>query len=71
MSVGTWSGGGSGYAIKADDILVRSPAQYGSSGQLLSSAFDGGVGVNWQNITWNVVAGGATGCKPDFKYSSG
>jgi uncharacterized repeat protein (TIGR01451 family) len=63
VSVGTWSGGGSGYAIKADDILVRSPAQYGSSGQLLSSAFDGGVGVNWQNITWNVVAGGATGVR--------
>jgi uncharacterized repeat protein (TIGR01451 family) len=63
VSVDTWSRGGGTYAIRADDIVVRSPAEYGSSGTLLSSAFDGGVGVQWQNIAWNAAAGGSTGVR--------
>jgi uncharacterized repeat protein (TIGR01451 family) len=63
VSVDTWSAGGGAYAIRADDIVVRSPAEYGDSGTLLSSAFDGGVGVQWQNIAWNSAAGGSTGVR--------
>jgi uncharacterized repeat protein (TIGR01451 family) len=63
VSVDAWSNGGGAFAIKADDVAVRSPALYGSSGRLLSSAFDGGVGVQWQNIAWNAAAGGGAGLR--------
>ena len=48
------------YAMSADDIVVRSRGSYGSSGTLLSSAFDGGVGVQWHTIAWDSAAGGST-----------
>lgn len=60
LSVDTWGSSGA-YRIAADDIVVRSPAEYGGRGALLSSAFDGGVGVRWQNIAWNAAAGGSAG----------
>jgi len=65
VSVDTWvaSGYSGPYAIAADDIVVRTPAQYGASGTLLSSAFDGGVGVEWQTVSWNAAAGGDTGVR--------
>jgi len=58
VSVDTW--GGSTVAIAADDIVVSSPAEYGESGTLTSSAFDGGKGVQWQDISWQAAAGGST-----------
>ena len=51
------------YVMGVDDIVVRSPAQYGTSGALLSSAFDGGVGAQWQTISWDAAAGGATSAR--------
>jgi hypothetical protein len=48
------------YVMSADDIVVRLRGSYGSNGTLLSSAFDGGVGVQWQSIAWDAEAGGST-----------
>ena len=59
VSIDMWTSTTS-YVMSADDVFVRTPAQYGSSGTLLSSAFDGGVGVSWQNISWDAAAGGTT-----------
>jgi hypothetical protein len=62
ISFDTWtSSGATPYAMAADDVEVRSPAEYGTAGTLLSSAFDGGVGVEWLNISWEAAAGGTTG----------
>lgn len=43
---------GGAYLIAADDVLVTGPAEYASSGVLTSSAFDGGVGAEWYNVSW-------------------
>ncbi len=51
------------YVIAADDIIVRSPTEYGSVGTLLSSAFDGGVGVQWEDISWNAAVSSGTGVR--------
>jgi hypothetical protein len=48
------------YVMSADDIIVRSLPQYGNSGTLLSSAFDGGTGVEWKNISWDAAGNGNT-----------
>ncbi|HMB02821.1 MAG TPA: hypothetical protein VKP69_03665, partial [Isosphaeraceae bacterium] len=48
------------YAMSADDIVVRLRGAYVSRGTLLSSAFDGGVGVQWHTIAWDSAAGGST-----------
>jgi plastocyanin len=63
VSIDGWSSGSGAYTIAADDIFVRTPAEYGSSGTLRSSAFDGGVGVAWQQIAWNAAAGDDTGTR--------
>ena len=65
VSVDTWTPSpySGSYAISADDIVVRSLAQYNSSGTLLSSAYDGGVGVQWQTIAWDAAAGGVTNAR--------
>ena len=51
MDKSTW------YAGAYDNVVVRSAVQYGSSGTLLSSAFDGGDGVQWQTVSWDAVVG--------------
>ena len=51
---------GGAYLIAADDVEVRGPAQYETSGVLTSSAFDGGVGAAWHTLTWEAAAPGST-----------
>ena len=48
------------YTITVDDISVVAPDAYGSSGPLLSSAYDGGEGVQWQTLSWDATAGPGT-----------
>ncbi len=51
---------GGAYLIAADDVVVSGPAQYAASGVLTSSAFDGGVGAEWYNISWNAAIPAST-----------
>ena len=61
ISLHTWIGTSTpSYAGAFDNVVVRSPAQYGSSGTLLSSAFDGGSGVQWQTVSWDAGVGGGS-----------
>jgi uncharacterized protein YdgA (DUF945 family) len=46
--------------ITVDDIYVVTLPGYESSGVLLSSAFDGWEGVQWQSVSWDAAAGGST-----------
>ena len=48
------------YTIIVDDISVATPSAFGSSGTLLSSAYDGGDGVQWQTLSWDATAGPGT-----------
>ncbi len=48
------------YTITVDDISVITLPAYGSSGVLLSSAYDGGDGAQWQAVSWDATAGGGT-----------
>ena len=54
-----WWTGSLLYTIAVDNISVTT-LPYGSSGLLSSSAFDGGVGVQWQTVSWDAAAGGST-----------
>ena len=54
-----WWTGSLPYTIAVDNISVTT-LPYGSSGVLSSSAFDGGVGVQWQTVSWDAAAGGST-----------
>jgi hypothetical protein len=60
ISVHTYMDKSTWYAGAFDNVVVRSSAQYGSSGTLLSSAFDGGSGVQWQTVSWDAGAGGSS-----------
>jgi hypothetical protein len=59
VSVDLWTQS-SLYVMSADDIVVQLQGSYVSNGTLLSSAFDGGVGVQLQTIAWDEEAGGST-----------
>jgi len=48
------------FDMLADDILVTPLPSYVSSGELESSAFDGGSGVQWQAISWDATTGADT-----------
>ena len=48
------------YLMAIDDVEVRSPAQYESSGVLTSSAFDGGEGVNWYTLAYDASVPAST-----------
>jgi hypothetical protein len=48
------------YTITVDDVSVVTLPGYGSSGVLLSSAFDGGEDMQWQTLSWDATAGGST-----------
>jgi hypothetical protein len=48
------------YTIVVDNISVVTLPTYGSSGVLLSSAYGGGDGVQWQTVSWDATAGGST-----------
>ncbi|MBN1873600.1 MAG: tandem-95 repeat protein [Anaerolineae bacterium] len=65
ISADMWTAAGytGAYGIQVDDVVIRTPGEYGSAGTLLSSAFDGGRGVEWQNIAWSAAAGGSTGVR--------
>ena len=48
------------YTITIDDISVAAPTAYGNSGVLVSSAFDGGEGVQWQTLSWDATTSDST-----------
>ncbi|MBN1488181.1 MAG: hypothetical protein JW981_11115, partial [Anaerolineae bacterium] len=50
ITVDAYQGGA--YAIRADDVIVSTPLGYVDQGVLRSSAFDGGLGVQWQRLSW-------------------
>jgi hypothetical protein len=58
ISLDTWS---ATQPVNWDDVVVRTPTGYGSQGQLVSSAFDGGAGVDWRSIAWDATTPTATG----------
>ena len=48
------------YTLSVDAISVAALTAHNSSGVLLSSAFDGGDGVQWQDLSWDAAAGAGT-----------
>jgi 3-keto-disaccharide hydrolase len=57
ISLDTWS---ATQPVIWDDVVVRTPSAYASQGQLVSSAFDGGIDVDWRSIAWDASMGPAT-----------
>ena len=55
-----WWTGSLPYTISVENISVTPLPSYNSNGVLQSSAFDGGNGVQWQNVAWDAIAGGST-----------
>ena len=45
------------YTITVDNVFVDAIGTETTSGVLLSSAFDGGDGVQWQTVSWDVTGG--------------
>ena len=62
VSLFTWTppGYSASYGAAFDDLVVRTPTEYSCCGTLLSSAFDGGAGVDWQAISLDAATGGST-----------
>ena len=48
------------YVIAADDVEVIGPSQFEGGGTLTSSAFDGGVGAKYYNISWDASVPAST-----------
>ncbi len=48
------------YLMAVDDVAVSGPSLYQASGVLTSSAFDGGVGVQWHTASWNAAIPAST-----------
>ena len=46
--------------LKVDNVAMATPAQFNSTGSLVSSAFDAGAGSSWQSISWNAAAPAGT-----------
>ncbi|HUJ17960.1 MAG TPA: hypothetical protein VL197_08195 [Nitrospirota bacterium] len=55
-----WEAGSQAYKISVDNIIVFTLPAYGTSGTLLSSAYDGGDGVQWQAVSWDATTGNST-----------
>ena len=48
------------YTMVVDDVSVVSSGQYVNNGTLLSSAFDGGAGVQWKTVSWDTTTNANT-----------
>ncbi|MFZ5877417.1 MAG: beta strand repeat-containing protein [Nitrospirota bacterium] len=55
-----WYTGNPARTIVVDDVSVVGLSVYGSGGTLVSSGFDGGAGVQWQNVSWDATTGTST-----------